>query len=181
VTPCHGLGTGRCGVYWRLDLGDGRSGLAKNHTTFANFDPGFWICCDCKPKTLDKVCAEPPQPSKARAKLGIQSWPTDFDVFAEGVESIGEPYVDIDYHGTGADSAEGGFADRNRVLAESAEEILAQKHSVLPKRRLVADDVRHRDLGLYKAPLALDLSTETVGKKVKEHPEIRRACSFTSL
>src|SRR4051812_35529427 len=111
-------------------------------------------------------------PAESGAKLGIKSGPADIDIPREGMQAVGEPDVNVDHHAARPYGAESGFADRHRMLAESAIEILVQQHPVLPKLSLlfVVNSAGHGDLGLDEAATALDLSSRTVGKEGQGAP-----------
>src|SRR3984885_4176708 len=79
------------------------------------------------------------------------------------MQAIGQPDVDVDDHGAGADGPQRRLADRNGVLAQGTIEVLVEHHPVLPERRLIAADVGHGDFGLHKAAAAADLGAGAVG------------------
>jgi hypothetical protein len=56
------------------------------------------------------------------------------------------------------------------MLAEGAIEVLIKQNAVLPERGLIANRVRHRDLGLHEAAAALDLGAILVGEKGQGAP-----------
>jgi hypothetical protein len=39
--------------------------------------------------------------AKPRPKLGVERWPSDFDVFFQGMEAVGQPDIHIDDHRPG--------------------------------------------------------------------------------
>ena len=49
------------------------------------------------------------------------------------MQAVGEPDINVDYHAARPDGSECRFADRHRMLAESAIEFLVEEHAVLPK------------------------------------------------
>src|SRR4051794_16350582 len=103
--------------------------------------------------------SESSYPAKPGAELGIKGGPADLDVPREGMQAVGEPDVDVNYHAARPDGAESRFADGYRMFAKSAIEILVEQYAVLPKLGLllVVNSVGHRDLGLDEAAAALDL------------------------
>ena len=112
-----------------------------------------------------KYCRNP-APAEAGAKLGKAPASRPRRPL-QGVESVGEPDVDIDDHGTRPDCAQRGLADRDWMLAERPVEVLVQQNPVLPEGWLVADHVGHGDFGLHETAAALDLRAVAVGKEGK--------------
>ena len=86
---------------WALGRpGDRRAGRAEDDTALPDLDPCFGISGNCQAQTFDKMGTEATYPAETGAELSVDRWPPDLDVTPQGVESIGEPDIDIDDHGT---------------------------------------------------------------------------------
>src|SRR3954468_17674369 len=111
--------------------------------------------------------SESSHPAESGAELGIKGGPADLDISCQGMQAVGQPDINVDYHAARPNGAESRFADRHRMLAKSAIEILVEQHAVLPKLGLllVVNSTGHVDLGLDETAAALDLRARTVGKE----------------
>ena len=132
---------GGVGVYGRLNLRNRRARRAQNHATFGHFNSSLGISGHREGEAVDEVGAEPPKPTKSATKLGVEGRPADFHVSLEGMESIGEPDIDIDDHGPRPNGPERGLTHGHGVLSEGTKEIFVEENTILPKRRLVTHDV----------------------------------------
>lgn len=100
-----------------LRLGDGWAGRPQDDATVADFHPGLRVSRDGEGQTFKEMLAEAAHCAEPGAKLGVKGRPTDFNVLFQSVETICQPDIHVDYHGSWPDRAKGGFTDRDWMFA----------------------------------------------------------------
>ena len=73
-----------------------------------------------------KCLPEPPDSAETGPKLRTERGPADLYVLLEGMQPIGEPYINIDDHGSGTDCPQCGFGQRHWMLVQCAIKMLVE-------------------------------------------------------
>ena len=129
-------------------------------------DAGFGVDGEGELEGVEEGGLDLADEAEAGAELGVDGGPGDGGGFAEGVEAVGEPDVDVDGEGFGADGAEGFFADGDGVVAEGAPEAFVEADAVLPEGGLgVVGEAGEGDAALDEGAVAAEFGVGEVGEE----------------